>query len=75
VAARPVDGRYTAQRVGTKTVPMEPTPEYDQERLDLLQGIRARFLEQAAAGDDGAMRIVRAVEGMIAEVEAWLRLR
>ena len=54
---------------------MEPTPEYDQERLDLLQGIRARFLEQAAAGDDGAMRIVRAVEGMIAEVEAWLRLR
>jgi hypothetical protein len=49
-------------------------PDYDEERLDSLESIRARFLNLAEAGDESAARIVEAVESMIAEVEEWLRL-
>lgn len=53
---------------------MEQHLEYDEERLDTLQSIRAAFLDLAEAGDEGAAGIVRAVDAMIAEVEEWIRL-
>jgi hypothetical protein len=55
--------------------PMEQHLEYDEERLDLLHSIRDRFIDMAEAGDESAMAILRAVDGMITEVEEWLRLR
>jgi hypothetical protein len=53
---------------------MEQHPEYDEDRLEALQSIRAAFLDAAEAGDEGAAGIVRAVDAMIAEVEEWIRL-
>jgi hypothetical protein len=55
--------------------PVDRHSEYDEERLETLASIRAAFLDFADAGDEGAARIVRAVEGMMAEVEEWIRLR
>ena len=55
--------------MGTTLTPMKQHPEYDEERLDLLHSIRARFIELAGAGDDSATTILRALEAMI--TEAW----
>jgi hypothetical protein len=69
------DERYTEAPRGTHTLtPMKQHPEYDEERLDTLQSIRAAFLDLAEAGDEGAAGVVRAVDAMIAEVEEWIRL-
>ena len=51
---------------------MEPHPDYNEERLDALDHIRQRFLGHAEDGDETAASILRAVEGMIAEVEEWI---
>jgi hypothetical protein len=63
-----------AHRGVQQRTPVDNHPEYDEERLDALQGIRAAFLFLAEAGDEGAAGIVRAVDAMIAEVEEWIRL-
>jgi hypothetical protein len=47
-------------------------PRETEERLSLLEEIRAAFLGRAEAGDKGAERIVHAVEEMMRELHEWL---
>jgi hypothetical protein len=44
----------------------------DEDALDLLENIRAAYAPLADAGEEGAMAIVQAVEGMASEAQNWL---